>query len=65
MNTNSRQYGIITQNGEFIAVGKTNRGAKAYATRNHYDRVGYVSGASRVVVITDVKTLGEWNKINL
>lgn len=33
-------WGVINHNGEYIDVSKTEHGAKCYATKNGYQRIG-------------------------
>ena len=57
-----KMYGIVTQKGEFIDTSKTLRGAKIYATKNQYPKIGMRLGYNVVSTWTKIKKT--WIKEN-
>lgn len=55
-------YGYISFGGSFIETSKTERGAKAAATRNSAILVGYRSSINNMFIETAEKINGVWVK---
>lgn len=51
-------YGIINQDNVLIDVSLTERGAKQYATRNGYAKIGFRTGYNGVTLAEKIK--GKW-----
>lgn len=55
-------YGVVNANGEHTDVSHTERGAKNFATRNHYSKVSIRYNCSFDVDIISVKKGRKWVK---
>lgn len=56
-------YGIIDKNNCLIDISKSIRGAKQYATKNGYDKVGYRNVNSYNAFITHIKIGKKWYEV--
>lgn len=55
-------YGFIDNSGDFVEVGKSERGAKCAASKRGYQntRVGYRSNINNMFVETALRVNGKW-----
>lgn len=53
-------WGVITHKGEYIEVSKTQHGAKCYATRNGYTRIGARPNGGYNVINVLVRVGNRW-----
>jgi hypothetical protein len=53
-------YGIINHEGEYFDCSNTERGAKLYATKNHYKKVYIRYGGSYNIALISEKINGKW-----
>jgi plastocyanin domain-containing protein len=55
-------YGVVNNKGEHIDVSKSEKGAKNFATRNHYNKVSIRYNSGYDVDIISVKKGRKWVK---
>lgn len=53
-------FGVIFNDGKCTPVANSERGAKNYATRNGFDKIGQISGYSMTVYGIQAKINGKW-----